>query len=71
MFFLIVLVSMAKVTPAKIILVSVALIFLSVDRSAVAAGRKSLTELEIRKELRRLNKPAVKTIKVVPSSFAC
>lgn len=53
---------MAKASHEKIILVLGTLILLSVDG---AAGRKNLTDSEIRRELKLINKPAIKTIKVV------
>ena len=58
--------SMAKEICEKLTLVMVAFVLLSVQGVATAAGRKNLTDLEIRKQLRRLNKPAIKIIKVVP-----
>ncbi|XXG45987.1 hypothetical protein AAC387_Pa02g0932 [Persea americana] len=54
---------MAKEICEKLMLVLVALVLLSVQGATTAAGRKNLTDLEIRKELRRLNKPAIKIIK--------
>ena len=57
---------MAKQICKKLMLVLVALVLFSVQEAATTAGRKILTDLEIRKELRRLNKPAIKIIKVVP-----
>ncbi|KAJ8643344.1 hypothetical protein MRB53_005092 [Persea americana] len=54
---------MAKQICKKLMLVLVALVLFSVQEAATTAGRKILTDLEIRKELRRLNKPAIKIIK--------
>ncbi|XXG45982.1 hypothetical protein AAC387_Pa02g0927 [Persea americana] len=54
---------MAKEICEKLMLVLVALVLLFVQGAATAAGMKTLTNLEIRKELKRLNKPAIKTIK--------
>lgn len=58
---------MAKANHEKIMLVLETLILLSVDG---AAGRKNLTDSEIRRELKLINKPAIKTIKVVPLVLA-
>ena len=57
---------MAKEICEKLTLVIVAFVLLSDQGAATATGRKNLTDLEIRKQLRRLNKPAIKIIKVVP-----
>lgn len=63
-------VSAAKATQEKMVLVLVVLSLISVCRAATPVGRKKLTNLEIRKEFKRLNKPAIKSIKVVSGIFA-
>ena len=57
--------SMAKATREKIVLVLGVLSLISVYGAAAPAARKYLTDSEIKKELKCLNKPAIKSIKVV------
>ncbi|XXG45990.1 hypothetical protein AAC387_Pa02g0935 [Persea americana] len=54
---------MEKAICEKIFLVFAALCLISVYGAATPQGRKNLTEFELRKELKRLNKPAIKSIK--------
>lgn len=56
---------MAKASREKTVLVLVVLSLISVYGAATPAARKYVTESEIRKQLKRLNKPAIKSIKVV------
>ncbi|XXG45998.1 hypothetical protein AAC387_Pa02g0943 [Persea americana] len=54
---------MGKVTCQKVVLVLVLHSLIYVHGASTAIGRKTLADLEIRSELKRLNKPAIKTIK--------
>ncbi|RWR72564.1 hypothetical protein CKAN_00079500 [Cinnamomum micranthum f. kanehirae] len=60
---------MAKATREKMVLVLAVLSLISVCRAVTPLGRKKLIDLEIRKELKRLNKPAIKSIKMRPSFY--
>ncbi|XXG46008.1 hypothetical protein AAC387_Pa02g0953 [Persea americana] len=60
---------MGKVTCQKVVLVLVLHSLIYVHGASTAIGRKTLADLEIRRELKRLNKPAIKTIKSVKLSF--
>ena len=62
--------TMGKVTCQKVVLVLVLHSLIYVHGASTAIGRKTLADLEIRSELKRLNKPAIKTIKVVPLFLA-
>ncbi|XXG45968.1 hypothetical protein AAC387_Pa02g0917 [Persea americana] len=55
--------SMGKATCQKVVLFLIVHSLIYVYGAAAAIGRKTLADLEIRRELKRLNKPAIKTIK--------
>ena len=60
-------ISMARIDHEKIILILVATCLVLIG--GAKGGGRTLTDLEIRRQLKRLNKPAVKSIKVVNFGF--